>query len=301
MTDDMQESYCFITPTYAGDIERFAVLRESIMCFAPEIRHLAIVQSEHTSAFKDRFAKQPNLEIWPTSAILPAHMELQRGATRLHRRLIQLRKFLKQDYRRIDGWRAQQLTKIHALAQSPYDIGIFLDSDLFLSRPLLKEDLFSREKPRLFRSKCFNLESTALWISAADTHGIDPLSYNELHNYVFAPAVFRKSTAILLIEQMISRHGKRWELPFCREKKPSEYNLLGITTMYSSELEKYALEDLSHPEDLHCAITVDDIKPSAAARAAKQSGKPFFLIQSNTKISPEYMRKVFSELRAMRE
>jgi len=71
--------------------------------------------------------------------------------------------------------------------------------------------------------------------------------------------------------------------------------------MYSSELEKYALEDLSHPEDLHCAITVDDIKPSAAARAAKQSGKPFFLIQSNTKISPEYMRKVFSELRAMRE
>lgn len=296
----MQKKYCFLTPTYAGDIERFAVLRDSVMHFGGGVHHVAIVQTEHLSEFKERFGSQPNLELLPTSAVLPAHMEFQRGGSRLDRKLIQIKKLFKQDYRRIDGWRAQQLTKIHSLAKSDFEIGIFLDSDLFLARPITEDDFISCGKPKLFRSKCFDLESTALWISATDTHGINPLKYNELHNFVFAPAVFRRSTAELLLSQMTERHGIRWEIPFCNEKKPSEYNMLGISIMYSSELEKYALEEVSSPGDLHCSITVDSINPTEAAQFAKESNKPFFLIQSNTNISPEYMRNVFSELKRIR-
>jgi len=294
----MPDSYCFITPTYAGDIDRFAVLRESIMTFAADVHHVAIIQTEHFDHFESRFAHQPNLELLTTSRVLPPHMELQRGGSRLSRKLIGLRRAFKQDYRRIDGWRAQQLTKIYSLAQSEHEVGIFLDSDIFLSRHVKEADFFSQGKPKIFRAKCHNLESAALWLSAADIHGIDPLSTNETHNFVFAPAVFRRSTAELLINEMISRHGQRWELPFCSEKKPSEYNLLGITAMRSNEIKKYHIEQLETPEDLHYAVTADDMSPPEASRAVRESGKSFFLIQSNTKISPDYMSAIFSDLKS---
>lgn len=267
------------------------------MTFAANTHHVAIIQTEHFDLFEKRFAHQPNLELLTTSGVLPPHMELQRGGSRLARKLIGLRRAFKQDYRRIDGWRAQQLTKIYSLAQSKHEVGIFLDSDLFLSKQFNETDFFSQGKPKIFRAKCHNLESTALWLSAADIHGIDPLSTNEIHNFVFAPAVFRRSTAELLINEMVDIHGQRWELPFCSEKKPSEYNLLGITAMHSNEIKKYCLAQLENPEDLHYAVTADSMTPSEAAKAVQESGKSFFLIQSNTRISPSYMSAIFSNLK----
>jgi hypothetical protein len=56
-------SICILTPSYRGDIEQFALLRESIRLFAPGLPHLVLVHTEDHGLFKRRFGSDTNLEI----------------------------------------------------------------------------------------------------------------------------------------------------------------------------------------------------------------------------------------------
>ncbi|MCE1272421.1 MAG: hypothetical protein LWW88_12880 [Acinetobacter sp.] len=69
---------CLITPTYFGDIDQFAILRKTILAFAPQYKHLVIVESEDFSIFNENFGRDKNIEIIKTADILPSEIEQRR-------------------------------------------------------------------------------------------------------------------------------------------------------------------------------------------------------------------------------
>ena len=109
-------SICFMTPTHVGDLRQFSILRRSIQVFAPGIPHIAIVNTEDYREFADRFHREPLLEIVKAAEVLPAEIERRRRKSGLkwftgrwlHKGLIK-------------GWHAQQLMKLFALAECPYE------------------------------------------------------------------------------------------------------------------------------------------------------------------------------------
>jgi hypothetical protein len=79
------QSICLVTPTHSRDLEQFSLLRRSINAFAPDYPHLAVVNTEDLPEFRNRFGSERNLEIVPSSDLLPKFLEF-RGVSRIHRR-----------------------------------------------------------------------------------------------------------------------------------------------------------------------------------------------------------------------
>ncbi len=212
-------SICLLTPSYSGDIERFSLLRRSIGMFAPGIPHLAIVQSEDVAEFADRFRGEPGLEVIPTREVLPASIERRRRRSGPRWRA---RGWL--GGRTIKGWHAQQFSKIFALAGCGYDAAVFLDSDVFLCRPLSRDFFHVEGLLKLFRQRASNAEQLDYDIATHDILGNPLHTITELYDYIFHPSCFRKSSAASLLAELDRRglsRRERWIRRFLREKRPS--------------------------------------------------------------------------------
>jgi hypothetical protein len=274
-------SICFLTPTYIGDIDQFSMLRRSINLFAPGFSHIAIVHTEDCAEFRKRFREESHLEIIPTADVLPPAVELHRRKSGFkwftgkwkHGRLL------------IKGWHAQQLAKIFALAHSRYEDVVFLDSDVFLCRPLDPNYFHDNGRLKLFRRRAANAESFDFDISTHDILGNPLHEITELWDYVFHPSCFKKSTAIALLEEFKRRKRSTWVRRFLAETRPSEYNLLGYAATVLEFGEGYHLIE-GNPEDLHHSIRF----PEDRARLVEEiehmqtDPKQFALIQSTLKI-----------------
>lgn len=85
MSAGAADSFCYVTPSYLGDIERFALLRASLRLFGAAAPHIAYVDTEDCPAFAQRFRGEPGLAIVPTEAVLPPELERQRRRSRSFR------------------------------------------------------------------------------------------------------------------------------------------------------------------------------------------------------------------------
>jgi hypothetical protein len=288
-------SICFLTPSYVRDIEQFSILRRSVNLFAPGIPHLAIVHTEDCARFRERFSGETNLEIIPTAAVLPCAVELHRrksgpkwltGTWRHGRRLI-------------EGWYAQQLAKIHTLAECRFEHAIFLDSDVFLCRPLSASFFHVDGRLKLFRCYAANAESLDFDISTHDLLGNPLHEVAQLYDYIFHPACFRKSSAVTLLEEFKRRKRSTWVRRFLAQTRPSEYNLLGYAATVLEQCAGYQLTECQ-PSELHHSIRF----PEDRARLAEEieqmrvAPKHFALIQSTIKLPPAQVASVFERVAA---
>lgn len=274
-------SICFVTPTYSGDLDQFSMLRRSINLFAPGFSHIAIVHTEDCAKFRERFREESHLEIIPTADVLPPAVELHRRKSGFkwftgkwkHGRLL------------IKGWHAQQLAKIFALAQSRYQDVVFLDSDVFLCRPLDPNYFYDDGRLKLFRRRAANAESLDFDISTHDVLGNPLHEITQLWDYVFHPACFKKSTAIALLEEFKRRKRSTWVRRFLAQRRPSEYNLLGYAATVLEFGEGYRLIECD-PEDLHHSIRFPEDRARLAEEIEHTQTEPkqFALIQSTLKI-----------------
>ena len=73
----MSHEVTFVTPTYAGDFERFCLQQESIERLEINIPQVAVVQDEDRALF-DRLTYRKNLTIVSTRDVLPAAIESRR-------------------------------------------------------------------------------------------------------------------------------------------------------------------------------------------------------------------------------
>lgn len=288
-------SICFITPSYIGDIDQFSILRRSINLFAPGFAHLAIVQTEDYPEFRRRFGSETALEIIPTAEVLPPSVEHRRKKSGLrgltgrveHGRLL------------IKGWHAQQLAKIFALAGCRHDDVVFLDSDVFLCRPLDPAYFYIDGRLKLFRCRALNAESIDFDISTHDILGNPLQEITQLWDYIFHPACFKRSTANCLLEEFKQLKRSTWVRRFLAQKRPSEYNLLGYAATVLEVGAGYQVVECN-PTDLHHSVRFPEDKIRLAQEIEQMRIEPkcFALIQSTLKLPFKQVVDVFDRVAA---
>jgi hypothetical protein len=267
---------CFVTPTFLKDIERFALLRRSIALFAPSIPHIAIVNSEDYRRFARRFAQDTTLELVRSADVLPTDVERRRrksGPRWL------TGKWLHKDL--IKGWHAQQLIKLFVLPRLPHTAAVFIDSDVLICSPLTSGYFFVDDRVKLFRRRATNAEGFAFDISTHEIIG-NPLHHvTELFDYIFSPAVFRTSTGVALFAEFQARRRTGWVKRFLRERRPSEYNLLGFAATVVEGGKGYEIVECE-PDSIHHSIRFPEDRGrfSEEVELMANQPKPFALIQS---------------------
>ena len=295
MTSTILPSLCLMTPTHIGDIEQFAVLRRSIEVFAPGIPHIALVNTEDCRKFRDRFQASPSLQILPSAQILPRDLERRRrksGPKWL------TGKWLNKGL--IRGWHAQQLMKIFALAQSSCEAVVFMDSDVFICRPLTRDYFFVDGRLKLFRRDAVvNAECLDFDISTHDILGnpLHRVQVTELYDYIFSPTCFRRSSAVRLLAEFEARGRSKWVKRFLEQKRPSEYNLLGHAAMVLEGGAGYQLIECN-PDDLHHSIRFpeDSAHFDAEIELMRRQPKDFALIQSSLGLDIDRIAAAFARV-----
>jgi uncharacterized protein DUF6492 len=284
-------STCFMTPTHIGDIRQFAVLRRSIQLFAPGYHHIALVNTEDCSQFADRFRGERDLEIVRTADVLPADIERRRrksGPKWLTGRWLHKRQ--------IRGWHAQQLLKLFALADCSYEAVAFIDSDVFVCRPLASDYFCVDGCLKLFRRKAMNAEGLDFDISTHEILGnpLHQVTVPELYDYIYSPASFRKSTAVRLFAEFERRRRSTGVRHFLAEKRPSEYNLLGYSATVLEGGTGYHLVECD-PDDLHHSIRFPEDRAhlDAEIKRMQQQPKDFALIQSSLRLEDDRIVAAF--------
>lgn len=286
---------CIITPTYFGDFDQFSILRKTILSFAPQFKHLVVVESEDFSFFHEHFGCEKNIEIIKTSEVLPSDIELRRKRESKYKFVRSIKKRFLSKNRHIDGWRAQQLSKIYCLQGVSEDVGVFIDSDVFLCNNI-RDDFFRKnKKTKLFYRPALNAEQLDFDISTHEILGHDLYSVQicDLFDYVFQPACFNKRTAHVLMSKLCDIHGSHWQEIFLNERRPSEFNLLGYAARELEQLENYEAIVCS-PEDLHGSLRYKEDEANLQAEIDRfmEFPKDFFLIQSTLKIPTFMINKI---------
>jgi Family of unknown function (DUF6492) len=284
-----------MTPTHIGDIDQFAVLRRSIEVFAPGIPHIALVNTEDCRKFQDRFKASSSLQILPSARILPRDLERRRrksGPKWL------TGKWLNKGL--IRGWHAQQLMKIFALAKCPYEAVVFMDSDVFICRPLSRDYFFVDGRLKLFRrDAAVNAECLDFDISTHDILGnpLHRIQVSELYDYIFSPTCFRRSSAVRLLAEFEARGRSNWVKRFLEQKRPSEYNLLGHAATVLEGGAGYQLIECN-PDDLHHSIRFPEDRAHLDAEIERMRERPkeFALIQSSLGLDTDRIAAAFARL-----
>jgi hypothetical protein len=273
-------------------LRQFSLLRRSIEVFAPGIPHIAIVNTEDYAEFGDRFHRSPNLQLIKTADVLPVEIERRRRKSGP--------KWFTGHWRNkrlIRGWHAQQLMKLFALAECPYEAAAFIDSDVFVCRPLSADYFFRDGRLKLFRRRAVNAECLDFDIATHDILGNPLHQVTDLYDYIFSPACFRRSSAIRLFSEFEARRRSTWVRRFLAQQRPSEYNLLGYAATVLEAGAGYELTECN-PDDLHHSIRFpeDCAHLQAEIERMRQQPKDFALIQSSLKLNWEEIAHAFARV-----
>ena len=287
-------SLCFITTTYSADLQRFALLRRSVKMFAAErYTHLVVVNTEDCAQFRRHFRGDTDLEIIPSADVLPWNVEQRRRKSGLRGKVGRLF-----NRRLVRGWLAQQLMKIFALAQCPADAALFLDSDVFLCKPLMRDFFFVDGNLKLFRRLADNAEGFDFDISTHDVLGNPLHQVKDLFDYIYTPCTFRKSTALALFAEFERRRRRnKWVHLFLLQGRPSEYNLLGYAASVLEQFRGYHLVECE-PSDLNHSIRFpeDRNKFASIVECMLHQTKQFALVQSTSGIEAVEVERAFDAL-----
>jgi hypothetical protein len=132
----------YLTPTFARDLQRFRMLRESMEAVGVDEPHYVVVQTEDIDAFRSAGLPQRGV-VWMTTAdVLPPQLEAERVRVAAYgERWRKLRRSLNKRFGWFanatrDGWHTQQIVKLGLPASLPTPVTVTLDSDMiFTHRP----------------------------------------------------------------------------------------------------------------------------------------------------------------------
>jgi len=210
----------FVTPTYAGDLSRFAFLRESMDLVGISIPHIAVVHTEDVPSFA-AIAKTENLTIVSTAEVLPGPAEvLRRGPARRR---------IRRRGRELPGWVAQQIVKLAVSDLVESQVIVPLDSDAFFLRKVDPSDFFADDgRSFLHEFRGLNVGSGAKTMHerACRILDLDPASSRDLTYVGVAPPLNRDIIKGLRtwLEQKYERPW--WEAFITRDA--TEYPLHGL-------------------------------------------------------------------------
>jgi hypothetical protein len=285
MTPENDLSVCYLTVTFANDIERFALLRHSIKLFSSDIEHVVCVDSEDLPLFTQRFGGERKLTLIPTSDIIPPWLERLRRFWRRFRKpfmeRIAWRMFLDV---RFSGWKLQQIVKLTAAPRVTQEAIVFLDSDVFLCGNVTDSDFINSGDLLLLETPAENYEDFTFEAHRQILVGHPFVEKASCFNYIHTPPRFLRRTAARTLAHLEATH-KDWQSAIIESSFPAEYNLLGWTVR---TVENYAGYRHHPAQPDEWAYVVKDfalLDATLDACREERGSRKFFLIQSNMRES----------------
>jgi hypothetical protein len=262
------------------------------MFAAERYTHMAVVNTEDCAHFRRHFRGDADLHIVPSADVLPSNLEQRRKKSGLRGQVERLF-----NRRRVKGWYAQQLMKIFALAHCPADAAVFIDSDVFLCRPLARDFFFIDGNLKLFRRPAVDAEGFDFDISTHEILGNPLHQVKDLFDYIYSPCTFRKSTALALFSEFERRRRNTWVRRFLAEQRPSEYNLLGYAASVLEQFRGYHLVECE-PSDLNHSIRFPEDRNRfvSIVECMLHQTKQFALVQSRLGIEAVEVERAFDRL-----
>ncbi len=214
-------SACIVTPTWAGDLHHFRMLRRSLEAFGNgDTPHVVIVHTEDRPLYRQ--FERGGVILMTTAEVLPEAVERGRLACARYNgadgswRAKLFRSLRKRwgwfPWATYFGWQVQQISKLLIPLKARFDVCVNLDSDLILCRRLDLAEFVSDGRPQLLDNRLFPAEfphrHPGLWTETA--HRLlgmphDPMAAQNVRTDT--PVVFDRSVIRELHEEVERRHG----------------------------------------------------------------------------------------------
>lgn len=218
----MSKTVCFMTPTFAGDFERFVLLRESIVAFGGgHVKHYALVDTEDESGLNS--LNLPGVVAVTTSSLLTPEAEALRlrhkhsGSRHWKRikRSVNKRVGWFNDARYF-GWQVQQVLKLQAPTVLAEDVFVAFDSDIVVTAPIDVSQFVHGERVVLYEREIrmsANKVPNKWFVTACDLLRVPApgKSGSVVYDYVAQPFVFEKRTCLALQDWLNDQYRRPWD------------------------------------------------------------------------------------------
>jgi hypothetical protein len=223
-----------VTPTYGPDLERCALLCESVDRYVTSFtKHHLIVPDAELALFA-RF-NGTRREVLPLSQFLPAWLKpLPRFVQRKHRRY-----WWSLRARPVSGWHVQQFVKIAAASRFPEARTCMLDSDVVFFRPFDASGFAPPHPAPLFlrpQEIVADAPLHAPWVRSA--HRLLGLAEPGFpaDDFIGHIIFWDRRAVLAMLERIEQVTGVEWLEALCRARDISEYTLYGYFVRNTASL-----------------------------------------------------------------
>ncbi len=213
-----------VTPSHAGDLERFLLQRESIERCGIDLPHIALVDDEDIPLFQS-IPFQRGLTLLSSRELLPPAVEARRKAWGARRR--ELRYWLHRPP--IHGWYVQQLLKLGAASRIETEGMVCLDSDTFFVGRAVDSDFFTASgKLHLYASEEDNDVEMAEWVARSmDFLGVSKGGQKNWR-YTHSPVPLHVDSVRKMQAFITDRHKRHWMDAMALGDRIMEYSTYGV-------------------------------------------------------------------------
>ncbi len=237
------ETVGLITPSHRGDLERSAMLFDSIdRHISRRGEHYVVVHDEDVALFAQ--FRRSDRRILPVSDFLPSWLRPVPGLRWRGRRY-----WWSFHGQPISGWHAQQIVKIQAAKTLPEERFCLIDSDNVFFRDF---DLAPLARPNpvpmhVHRGGVTTMRPRhLLWIASSSRLLGIPQAPLPADDYIDQIIVWDKSTVQAMTKRIEVVTGRDWVAALCRERDYSEYMIYGsFVAGLSSAPERHRLDSES--------------------------------------------------------
>jgi Family of unknown function (DUF6492) len=218
----------FITPSYAGDIERCRLLCDSMDRMAEcDFRHYVLVADHDLPMFQPLAG--PRRDVVPDSALLPPWLTARRRPFAADRWIWTS---LMPPVWPMSGWHVQQLRKMLIARHIEQDVLVMADSDSVFVRPF-GESAFMREGLVRFYVQENGITADhdpyrhGTWVrQAAEVLGLPPPAL-PAHDYINNLVTWRRDLALAMLERIEAVSSRDVAAAMGRSRSFSEYLIYG--------------------------------------------------------------------------
>lgn len=283
MTTD--QKFCLVTVTYAGDLERFKRLCDSIDKIMPNVVHYVLVDKVDYDAFAHMASdKRP---IITTDQLLP---QLKYFSFRGKRYWLSLWGAI------VRPWIFQQLIKIKFTASLQEDMALIVDSDAIFIKPITPDALYNDGKAIIYHAPgAANQPTHQKWhIAAAKALNIPAKNYFG-SDYISTAVPWKPEVVRMMVDHINSQHWRPWYAVLASYFRFSEYIIYGV---FNSEVKGVHQQHLQRTTDelCHCSWHYDltDSKQVDKFVGDLQEHHAAVLVQSNLGMSEEDTDQIYS-------
>lgn len=218
------------TPSYAGDVERCALLCASIDRFVSgQTMHYLLVEDRDVALFKP--FEGSRRKVIAESAMLPAWLKAWPDPFTLGRRRVWTSAAaLARGVPPLRGWHAQQLRKFALARVIDEDIILFADSDMMFLRPFDLASLTSPQGVRLYAKPngiTKAMPGHVAWCEmAARMLGL-PAPMMPSMDYINNLVSWRRDRVLGMMALIEQRSGRDWVTAIASNRQFSEYMIYG--------------------------------------------------------------------------